>query len=205
MKTDPKDKILDCATELFSKKGFEGASVREIASAAGVNVAMINYYFGDKEGLFEKIIEERLSYLRDIFADLVKDHSLTALEKIYRIIDLVINRKFSSARFHLLLHRELSMVNRTELKEKISDLLMLNISPVKQIIREGIRTGEFRKVDVEMTVTTLVGAVHYLSSSEIMTRKILGRKEGFSAFQNKQLKKRLSEHTKLLMRSFLLK
>jgi hypothetical protein len=51
----------------------------------------------------------------------------------------------------------------------------------------------------------LLGTIHYLLTSDTMCRKILGKKEGFSAFQNNQLKKRLSEHTKQLMRSHLLK
>ena len=48
-----KETIIESAIKLFSTKGFEGTSVREIASDAGVNVAMINYYFESKEKLFD--------------------------------------------------------------------------------------------------------------------------------------------------------
>ena len=44
--------ILNAARAAFSQKGFDGAGLREIAAAAGCNVALVNRYFGSKEGLF---------------------------------------------------------------------------------------------------------------------------------------------------------
>ena len=44
---------MEAAEELFAEKGFSGTSVRDIADAADVNVAMISYYFGSKEKMLE--------------------------------------------------------------------------------------------------------------------------------------------------------
>ena len=200
-----KETIIESALQLFSTKGFEGTSVRDIATDAGVNVAMINYYFGSKEKLFESVVEYRSLFLKGVFSDLVNNNSLSAIEKIDFIIDQMIERKLSNAQFHHILHRELSLEHRPQLREAISDILLKNMDPVKTIIKNGIRDGEFKEVDIELTLTTMLGTIHYLLTSDIMCRKILGKKEGFSPFQNKQLKKRLSEHTKQLMRSHLLK
>ena len=57
-----KEKILDAAEQLFAENGFEATGVRELATKAHVNVAMISYYSGSKEKLFETLIEERASY-----------------------------------------------------------------------------------------------------------------------------------------------
>ncbi len=199
-----KEIIIESALKLFSTKGFEGTSVREIAAEAGVNVAMISYYFGSKEKLFESVVEHRASFLKGVFADLVNNTSLSAIEKIDFIIDQTIERKLSNSQFQHILHRELSLEHRPQLRDAISDILLRNMDPVKIIIKNGINDGEFNQVDIELTLTTMLGTVHYLLTSDIMCRKILGKKEGFSPFQNKQLKKRLSEHTKQLMRSHLL-
>lgn len=202
---DPKDKIIKHTIELLSSKGYEGTSVREIAKAADVNVAMINYYFGSKEKLLEKVIEDKLSYLRNLFTELVKNKDLNPIQKIETIIDLVIERKFSNREFHHLLHRELSLKTRPQLKKNISDLLMLNITPVKLILKDGVKSGEFRDVDVEMTVATIIGTIHYLLISDEMCQKILGKRNDFTTYNNDQLKKRVGEHTKQLIRSHLLK
>jgi AcrR family transcriptional regulator len=54
--TDTKNKIMEAARVLFADHGFEGTSVREIARAAEVNVAAVNYHFSNKENLFTEIL-----------------------------------------------------------------------------------------------------------------------------------------------------
>ncbi len=60
-----RDRLLDAAEELFSEHGFEGTSVRELAGAAGCNIASVNYYFGGKEKLYEEVWRRHLVSLRD--------------------------------------------------------------------------------------------------------------------------------------------
>jgi TetR/AcrR family transcriptional regulator, regulator of cefoperazone and chloramphenicol sensitivity len=52
MQQDPRIRIISSAGPIFAEKGFEAATVRQICQAADVNVASINYYFGDKESLY---------------------------------------------------------------------------------------------------------------------------------------------------------
>lgn len=49
--------IMDVATKLFAKNGFDGASTREICKQADVNISLISYYFGGKEELYKKIVD----------------------------------------------------------------------------------------------------------------------------------------------------
>lgn len=60
---DPKERILQAAIRLFSKKGFGATGVREIARAAEVNLAMINYYYGSKQNVLKAIIERAFEQL----------------------------------------------------------------------------------------------------------------------------------------------
>jgi len=204
-KMDKREKIILSATELFSTQGFEGTSVREIATDADVNVAMINYYFGSKEKLFESVVEYRAAFLKGVFQDLINNNKLSPIEKIDIIIDHTIDRKFSNSKFHHLLHRELSLEHRPQMRDAISEILLKNMVSVKKIIQNGINDGVFKPVDIELTLTTILGTIHYLLTSDTMCRKILGKPKGFSPFQNKKLKERLSVYSKQLMRAHLLK
>jgi AcrR family transcriptional regulator len=202
---DKKEVIITSAIERFSSQGFEGTSVREIAADAGVNVAMINYYFGSKEKLFESVVEYRASFLKGVFEELITNTKLSPIEKLDIIIDQTIERKFSNSSFHHLLHRELSLHLRPQMRDAISDILLKNMTAVKTIIQNGINDGVFEPVDVELTLTTMLGTIHYLLTSDTMCQKILGKQKGFNPFQNKKLKERLSIYTKKLMRAHLIK
>lgn len=62
-RTDVKERILQVARELFIQKGYSATSVRDIATASGTNIALINYYFQSKYKLFGIIFEEAFTIL----------------------------------------------------------------------------------------------------------------------------------------------
>src|SRR5712691_4179518 len=57
---DTKTRILDAAEQLFMEHGFEATSLRSLTTAAGVNLAAVNYHFGSKEELFQAVLTRRL-------------------------------------------------------------------------------------------------------------------------------------------------
>ena len=66
--------LLDHATDVFAETGYELASVREITSRAGANLAAINYHFGGKEALYREVLSLALAALSE--ASLVDDEAL---------------------------------------------------------------------------------------------------------------------------------
>lgn len=63
---DCRDNLIAAAIPLFAAKGLNGVSVREVASAAGVNLSMISYYFGGKEGLYGVVLNEQFAVLQRV-------------------------------------------------------------------------------------------------------------------------------------------
>ncbi len=65
MAIDTKERILDVAEHLFADSGFTATSLRDITSAAGVNLASVNYHFGSKEGLLSAVLHRRIGPLNE--------------------------------------------------------------------------------------------------------------------------------------------
>jgi AcrR family transcriptional regulator len=60
---ETQSRLLDSAETLFMEHGYEATRLRQITSAANVNLAAVNYHFGGKEGLFQSVLMRRLDPL----------------------------------------------------------------------------------------------------------------------------------------------
>jgi AcrR family transcriptional regulator len=70
---ETRQRLLDVAAELFADRGLDGVSVRELCTAAGANVAAINYHFGDKFGLYSELVEVAIERMRRGLSDAPKE------------------------------------------------------------------------------------------------------------------------------------
>jgi len=80
-------KIKEAARKVFQKKGFEATRTRDIADEAGVNLALINYYYRSKESLFYEIIHESIGIFRNNLCIIMNDKDTTLQEKLQLIVE----------------------------------------------------------------------------------------------------------------------
>lgn len=105
-----KQKVVDAAISLFFQKGFDGTSVRDIASKAEVNVSLISYYFQGKQGLLEYAVTDYYEqYLEVIEENLQKNNSHSPLIQLKKLITVIIKFKQSNVHLSSVIHRELSL------------------------------------------------------------------------------------------------
>jgi AcrR family transcriptional regulator len=62
---ETRGRLLDEGRKLFAAQGFRRVTVREICTAANANVAAINYHFGDKQGLYDEILDEAIAIMKE--------------------------------------------------------------------------------------------------------------------------------------------
>ncbi|HEY2347732.1 MAG TPA: TetR family transcriptional regulator [Puia sp.] len=154
--------LLDTAEALFSQKGFDGTSVRDIAEAAGINTAMISYYFGSKEKLMEEIFERKSLNIKEKVADLLKDDSLDPLEKMYSLVDMYIEGILSRKTFHRILLCEQIINQNPSIIELLDKMKTKNSEYINDLIRLGQKKGLFKKnIDIPMMTNTLIGTVSH--------------------------------------------
>src|SRR6185369_590681 len=81
---DTRTALIEAARAVFAENGYDGATVRAIATRAGVDAAMVNHWFGSKEGLFIKAVLQLPFDPADIFQRLSDGPADTLGERIVR-------------------------------------------------------------------------------------------------------------------------
>ena len=120
---DSRSKILNASAQLFVKNGYDGTSVRQIAKEAGVNIAMISYYFKSKEGVLVDLISDTSRQLKEK-TDHIQSLDLKPRERVSKLFITIID--------HFIEHDMVSYVFGTELSlnwnKNIVDLILSIVS-----------------------------------------------------------------------------
>lgn len=200
---DKRVHIMNAAEQLFAEKGFDGTSVRDIAARAGVNLAMISYYFGSKEKLLAALIAYRASYTHGILEEINKDNTLSPWNKIERLIDLYVDKIVSNYRFHCIMTVHLPTIQSDDIREMLTEIKLRNFEQVKKIIMEGQRMKVFRKVDMELTVGCVMGTLTQVTLSKNLYCSLLHiDRNDEEAYREKMIPK-IKAHLKALLKAHL--
>lgn len=204
-KIDKKDHILDVAERVFSDHGFDGASTRMISGEAGVNMAMLNYYFGSKEGLFLAVIGRKISSFKDLLVTISGDNTMTQWQKVVKYIDLYSEKIVSNNCFQKLIYHEMTMNRRSELADSVREILMQNVNEFRKIIQDGIDNGEFKKdIDTHMVTATIYGTKNYVVNMPLMTSALFGYDIQDDKILEEQFKPRMKSYMTNLLKCYLL-
>lgn len=204
-KIDKKDHILDVAEKVFSEHGFDGASTRMISGEANVNMAMLNYYFGSKEGLFIAVVERKITSFQDILQSLGNSTDISPWDKIERYIEIYGDKVVNNNCFQKLLYRELGINRRTALSDKLRSILMVNVGELTKILDEGVRLGQFNAdIDVAMVLATLYGTKNYIINTPLMASTLLGFDVQDDKMMEEKLKPRIKTYMKRLLKAYLM-
>ena len=146
--------ILEAARRVFIQKGLDGARMQEIADSAGINKALLHYYFRSKEKLFSRIFEQALDGVFDVinesihengdvftFVETFVDHYLTTLKQNPFIPNFIFNEINS--------HPERIATLRNQIK--------LNIPAFEKMVENNIAAQKMIKITPEHLLIDLLG------------------------------------------------
>ena len=135
--------IINITEKLFAEKGFDGTSIREIAKTAGINVAMVSYYFGSKERLLDAVIINRVSGFRMILENLQLEN-ITPIEKIKKFVALYINKFYQNKDIYQIIHFEIVNQKRSSDFPEFNEIKKKNLLLLESIIAEGQKNDVFK-------------------------------------------------------------
>jgi len=167
---EARTRILEAAVREFSENGLAGARTEQIAAAAGVNKALLYYYFDSKENLYSAAIELVSSRVRDrSMAVFLRDASPG--ERLLRAAVDHFDRILTQREFQTLMQHELMRLHKGESGD-LPILVKRVFAPIQamfqSMIREGVASGELIDADWFQIVLSALGAnVFYFLSAPV--------------------------------------
>ena len=150
--------ILQAAEEEFLLKGFAGARTTEIAQKAGVNHAMLHYYFNTKEQLFEQVMAEKIALFRDSVASVFEQSDMPVLEQIKEAM----SRHFDFVRQNPLLPR--FIINEISVRPEYIESIKSKLLPIagntfrklQHSLDEASARGEICQIDARTLLIDVI-------------------------------------------------
>ncbi len=166
--------LLDAAASAFAERGYEGATLDAIAAGAGVNKALIRYHFGDKQGLYSRVLLDALDVGASILAPVREDAGAAAPERMDRFIAALSEFIERVPHFAPIIVREW-MCAGVHVTPKVMDRILELFRLDAEILEQGQAEGSFRAVDTHAAHLSVVGALVFFHISEPLRRKRRGK------------------------------
>ncbi|RMF58725.1 MAG: TetR/AcrR family transcriptional regulator [Calditrichaeota bacterium] len=160
--TETEQKILSAAAEVFLEKGKGAARMQEIADRAGINKALLHYYFRSKERLYDEVFKRLVSdFFNELFDAIqdIEDIQLLLKAFIDNYIDLIAQRQ-RLIRF-IIWEIETGGGKMVELLKTIMQERGLTTIPIEVKIQKAIQEGKIAPVDSRHLILSLIGMCIY--------------------------------------------
>ena len=151
--------IIEVATHEFSEKGLAGARIDVIAEAMRTSKRMIYYYFGSKEGLYIRVLEEAYRRIREIESGLHLD-DLAPEDALRKLVGFTVDYQLANPDFIRLVMTE--NIHRGEFLAQSKAIQKLNVPAIeglRRVYERGLKAGVFRAgidpVDLHMSISAL--------------------------------------------------
>lgn len=149
--TSTEEKIKEAARTVFTQKGYAATRTRDIAEEAGINLALLNYYFRSKEKLFQQIMAEKIQQLFGVILAVVNSEDTTLEDKIEVMVRNYIDLLIGNPDLPLFIFSEIRL-NPEGFQQRIQ---------VHRILQSSVLVRQFRerRPDVEPVhfITSLLG------------------------------------------------
>jgi len=179
-------KILAAAERIFAREGLAGARTDAIAAEAGVNKALLYYYFKSKARLYEAVIERHLQEFNQRALALLNSPG-PARTLLLRYVELHFD--FISRRHrHAPLFQQLMMKGGGPPERLFRKYILPRAQALGKLLERGMKAGELRKVDPYHTTLSLAALVVFYFSAAPMLRRT-GSPDPYAAANLKRRKR----------------
>jgi AcrR family transcriptional regulator len=158
---------------LLAERGMPRVTVREVAERAGVQPALVNYYFGGKAGLLRAVVDQVASGVRArVHAAAARGGS--AQDRLRALITAVIEALAADSYAPRLLVEQVLFADDEIIDEFVDVFARANLAAVRSVLEAGRASGTLRPVDPLFFMPSAVGAAVFFFLAEPIVRRLFG-------------------------------
>jgi TetR/AcrR family transcriptional regulator len=166
--------ILDAAEPLFGSQGFAATTIKQIGAAAGLNPALIYYYFGSKEDLYRAILNRLFGTLAERGTERLATVT-SPQEAIRALLALQSETMLRRPSLPRILAREMADYGAAHAQEGIAHLSATLFSRLHALIQHGQRTGTIRAdLDARFAAVSTVSLIPYFHFAKPAVAILMG-------------------------------
>jgi AcrR family transcriptional regulator len=196
-----RDRLLDAAGEIFAEKGFEATTVREICGRIGVNIAAVNYHFGDKQGLYWEAVKKANCSGEENPADFAAVLALPAEGKLHEFVRAMLMNLLDPTRPDW--HAKLMMREVTSPTKACADLVDAYIRPKAEFlgaILTELLTDRVEEAERILFAFSVVGQCLFYRVQRHIAILLIGE-EQFNSYSIERLTDHITEVTLAAVRA----
>ncbi len=167
------EKIKEAARKLFTQKGFDAVKTRDIAEEAGINLALLNYYFRSKQKLFDIIMQENMEQFIQGIALKVGNPDTTMEEKIVKIVEAYIDRITANPHLPMFVLNELRGNPSKMLMKMDAVIAPMRANFMKQM-EEAMKAGQLAPMHPFHFIANLVGLAVFPFVGRPLLQRVTG-------------------------------
>ena len=169
--TDPRERLIEAARQLFASAGYDATSVRDITSRAHANLGAITYHFGSKEALYHAVIERFAVPIADRIAA-ISTETGPPLERLAKCVRAFMEHIWAHPEMPRLIMRELA--SDRPLPEPVARVIRRNLESFGRILREGQADGTVRQGEPHLMALSIAGQPLFLGIAAKAVRQVVG-------------------------------
>lgn len=152
-KKDTSNKILNAAFEEFEEKGYNGARMQSIANRAGINKALLHYYYKSKDAMFKLILNKAFNLLMPKIVSIFEEDT-DFFETIEKFVSTYINILINNPYIPNFVTQEINN-NPTRLLNLVKSP-GINLNPVKEKITKAVEDGIIEEIDPNQLIINIM-------------------------------------------------
>jgi TetR/AcrR family transcriptional regulator len=167
--------ILDAASELFATKGLTATTIKAIGAEAGVNSALIYYYFADKAALYRAVLEQMSAAFPGRLAD-EAGGAKSPVAGLSAVIRMQAEVFLAQPLFPRLIARELADHGAEHATPVVKEQGQRLMKSIAGLIRAGQQAGDFRDdLEAELLAVSVLSQMNWFCIAGPVIETILGR------------------------------